>query len=67
MQNVDVKKEKDKLIVTIDLKAKTTASKSGKSLMIATTNGNQRVIDDIVLGLSCYRKNPEYVKGDKEE
>lgn len=59
MQNVKVEKKKDELVITIDLKAKTTPSKSGKSLIIATTNGNQRVVDDIVLGLSCYRKNTQ--------
>lgn len=66
MQNVKFEKKKDELVITIDLKAKPTLSASNKSLMIATTNGNQRVVDDIIVGLSCYRKNPDYVKPGKE-
>lgn len=63
MQNVEVKVEKKKLIITIDLSAPTTLSESRKSLMIATTHGNQKVTEDgVTLGLSCYRKNPEFKK-----
>jgi len=49
--------EKDKLIITVNLKNDMGLSKSGKSKMIASTGGNQRVPGtDVVMGLNVYRK-----------
>lgn len=59
--NIKTKVEKNKLTIEIDLSAKGVLSKSRKSLVIATTEGNQKVDGaDVVLGLNCYRKNPDY-------
>ncbi len=57
-RNVRFKVEGDKLIVEMDLTAEQEESKSGKSMIIASTRGNKRVIKgkDIMLGLNLYEK-----------
>ena len=57
-KNVMFKIEGDKLIVEMDLTAFQEESKSGKSMIIASTRGNKRVIKgkDIMLGLNLYEK-----------
>ena len=57
-KNVLYKVEGDKLIVEMDLTADQEESKSGKSMIIASTRGNKRVIKgkDIMLGLNLYEK-----------
>ncbi len=64
MQNIEMTVEKDILIIKIDLSERHGPSGSGKSLTIATTSGNKKVLghDDIKIGLNCYVKNPDYVK-----
>ena len=47
--------EGDKLIITVDLSRQGTPSKSGKSLVIATTRGNVK-IGDVSVGLNVYRR-----------
>jgi hypothetical protein len=47
--------EGNKLIITVDLDREGTPSKSGKSLVIATTRGNVR-IGDVSVGLNVYRR-----------
>lgn len=61
MKNVDVRVEKKKLIIEIDLTKDFGASKSGKTTMIATTEGNFKVpgTDDVVLGLNAYKPRKE--------
>lgn len=54
MKNVKIKKEADKLRIEIDLKKEFGLSRSGKSIIVATTEGNQR-IGDFYLGLNCYK------------
>ena len=39
LRNVDAQIQGDKLVITIDLNAKGTTSKSGKSEILATTGG----------------------------
>ena len=59
MQNVTTKVTGSKLTITVDLKAKTTESASGKTLVIASTRGNTPIEtgDGIAyLGLNLYRK-----------
>ena len=51
------KVEGNKLIITVDLDRQGTPSKSGKSLVIATTRGNMR-IGDVSVGLNVYRRLP---------
>ncbi|NVM55829.1 MAG: hypothetical protein HWN66_19170 [Candidatus Helarchaeota archaeon] len=64
-RNVLYKIENDRLFLEIDLKAEKTPSKSGKSLIIASTHGNKRIFQDqeIFLGLNLY----ERVQQKKEE
>jgi hypothetical protein len=47
--------EGNKLIITVDLDREGTPSKSGKSLVIATTRGNVR-IGNVSVGLNVYRR-----------
>ena len=54
MQNVKTVVKNNKLLITIDLKAKKTKSASGKTLIIASTKGNKDIGDGVVLGINCY-------------
>lgn len=59
MQNVTIKVTGSKLVITCDLKAKATPSASGKTMVIASTRGNQAIPfgDEVInLGLNVYRK-----------
>ncbi|MHC1590506.1 MAG: hypothetical protein ACXQS8_00300 [Candidatus Helarchaeales archaeon] len=57
MKNVEYKVEGDKLIITIDLTKTFGESKSGKSIIIATTSGNVPIegTEGVKLGLNCYK------------
>lgn len=55
MQNVKTAIKDGKLLITINLKAKTTKSASGKTMIIASTKGNKDVGDGVILGINCYR------------
>lgn len=57
MTNIQAKVEGDKLVLTINLKAPGTPSKSGKSIVVATTSGNASVpgAEQFKLGLNLYR------------
>ena len=59
MKNLDLKIEGDQLIIKIDLTKDFGESKSGKSIIVATTSGNVPVegTEDIKLGLNCYKPN----------
>jgi len=56
MENVKITRTGKKLTIEVDLSKKGTPSKSGKTLVIASTNGNQRIDGegDIVVGLNVY-------------
>lgn len=55
--NIHAKKDGDKLVITIDLSQDHGPSKSGKTTIIATTSGNQKVEgSDAIIGINCYRK-----------
>lgn len=56
MKNVNATVNGSTLTITIDLKAPTTVSGSGKSEVIASTEGNVSVpgFEHIKLGLNCY-------------
>ena len=59
MQNVAIKLAGDKMVITVNLKAKAVESKSGKTMVIASTRGNESVPygDQVLsLGLNLYRK-----------
>jgi hypothetical protein len=59
MKNVIVKQEGNSLTITCDLTANHGLSKSGKTQIIATTEGNQTVAEvngeKVVLGLNLYK------------
>ena len=58
MKNVDMKLEGNILSIKVDLSKNFGESKSGKSITIASTEGNITVPgnDDIKIGLNIYRK-----------
>ncbi len=58
MKNCDMKVDGDKLTITINLKERLGKSASGKSTIVATTEGNVSVpgFEDIKLGVNCYTK-----------
>lgn len=59
---VAVDKQKQVVIVTIDLKGQGEPSASGKTLVVATTGGNVSIPDSggFKLGLNFYKDNPAY-------
>jgi hypothetical protein len=64
-------KGKDLVITVKDaVDGKTSTSKSGKSSVIASTQGNTDISSLVPggkLGLNIYRSNPDYVKPEPEE
>ena len=58
MKNVEMRVEHGKLTITVDLTKELGPSASGKSIIIATTEGNVEVpgADDVKLGINVYRK-----------
>jgi len=55
MRNVITKTEGNKLIIEVDLGARGQPSASGKTIVIASTEGNAK-IGDVMVGLNVYRK-----------
>ena len=64
MKNIKFEINKEgKLIVEMDIKKNFGLSKSGKTLQVATTQGNVPLgTGDLSLGVNLYRPNPEYKK-----
>jgi hypothetical protein len=58
MKNVDMKLNGEKLVITVDITKDFGPSKSGKSITIASTEGNISLPghEDIKIGLNIYRK-----------
>ncbi len=58
MKNIDMAVEGDILTIRVDLKREFGESKSGKSITIASTEGNVSVPEheEIKIGLNIYRK-----------
>jgi hypothetical protein len=60
MRNITTKVTGDTLTIIVKLNAPGTPSKSGKTDVIASTGGNQRIDGtDVYLGLNAYRKTGE--------
>ena len=55
MKNVDMKMEGKKLVITVDTSKEFGPSKSGKTIIIGSTEGNQTV-DGVTVGLNVYKK-----------
>ncbi len=59
LKNVDMKVEGDILTIRVDLSKEFGPSASGKTIIIASTEGNVSVTDrDEKVGLNVYRKKP---------
>lgn len=58
MKNVEMRVEQGKLIMTVDLAKELGPSSSGKSVIIATTEGNVDApsAPGVKIGLNVYRK-----------
>jgi len=58
MKNVDMKLEGNNLIIKVDLSQEFGPSSSGKTIIIASTEGNVSVpgMEDKKVGLNVYRK-----------
>jgi hypothetical protein len=61
MKNVEIKVVGEIMTVTVDLSKTFGPSASGKTIIIATTEGNQEVATDpagkpVVMGLNIYKK-----------
>jgi len=57
MKNIDMNIANDKLTIIIDLKKDFGKSKSGKSVIVASTEGNQSLAykESMKLGLNIYK------------
>ena len=64
MDNIEIEVKDNKAIITIDLSKDFGPSKSGKTIVVATTRGNVPIpgAETIHLGLNCYK----YPEEDKE-
>jgi hypothetical protein len=60
MKNVQMKVEGDKLTITVDLSKEFGPSASGKTIIVASTEGNQTIdgykTESHKIGLNIYRK-----------
>lgn len=56
MKNIDIKVEKEKMVITVDLTKTHGASKTGKSVIIASSEGNVPVAPGVFMGLNVYKK-----------
>ena len=59
MKNVELKVEGNTLTIVVDLKQEFGLSSSGKSLTVASTEGNVAVLGDIKIGLNVYKPAPK--------
>lgn len=61
MKNVEMNVEGDKLIIVVDLKQEFGLSSSGKSITVASTEGNISVPghEEIKIGLNIYKPRPK--------
>jgi len=57
MDNVQIEVKEKKVIITIDLNKEFGPSKSGKTIVVATTRGNVPIpgAETFRIGLNCYR------------
>lgn len=58
MKNVKMKVNGNKLVIEVDMSKDFGVSKSGKSVIIASSEGNKSVEgrDDVKIGLNIYKK-----------
>lgn len=56
MKNVKFVRKGDVLTIEVDLSQDFGRSKSGKSIVISTTEGNEALGDGVFVGVNVYRK-----------
>ena len=63
MKNVEMKLEGDILTIKVDVTKEFGPSSSGKTIIIASTEGNISIPDkeDVKIGLNVYKKKPAAV------
>lgn len=60
MENLDIKVKGNVMTITVDLSKKLRPSASGKSMIIATTGGNQTISGtEVIAGINIYTKIPK--------
>jgi len=61
VKNVDMKIDGDQLTIKIDLAKNFGDSRSGKTIMVASSEGNQTIdgFDDMKIGLNVFRYKPK--------
>ncbi len=61
MKNIEMNVEGDKLIIVVDLKQEFGLSSSGKSITVASTEGNVAIPnhEEIKIGLNVYKPRPK--------
>ena len=59
MKNVETKIDEKILTIKVDLSKTFGPSKSGKTIIIASTEGNQPLQNGVVMGLNVYKKQKE--------
>jgi hypothetical protein len=57
MQNIEAKVDGDKLTIIVDLSKSLGPSKSGKTIILATSGGNQPIAPGVMLGINVYKKH----------
>jgi hypothetical protein len=57
MKNIETKIEGTILTVKIDLSKNQGPSRTGKSILIASTEGNSAISPGVFMGVNVYRKN----------
>lgn len=55
MKNITAKRVGDKLVIEVDLTKTFGPSKSGKTIIVASTEGNQSM-EGVTVGLNVYKK-----------
>jgi hypothetical protein len=55
MRNMKIEKKNDAIVITIDLKGETQPSASGKTTLVASTQGNAPVDGTWFVGLNCFK------------
>ena len=56
MKNIETEQKGNILTVKIDLSKTFGPSKTGKTIIIASTEGNQAISPNTYLGINCYKK-----------
>lgn len=56
MRNVEMKQEGNRLVIIVDLSKNHGPSKSGKTIIVASTDGNVAAAPGVMIGLNVYRK-----------